>query len=170
MEGIPFNEPYKGYLHSSEHLRVNGEVAGKAYFLDIRGRTPPERYEWEHASLDRGEVLHGLERLLAEGDVYIAGIFPHVTTVWKWGNPLEGNQETNLYRVLFLNTGDLSPAGWAGEYDAIGCPAENALVHEETRLWAESGSVEEYLERFASLEPVCVREPNKLRAYLVRDA
>ncbi len=168
MEDVPLNKPYNGYLHSSGQLRVGGEVVGKAYFLDIRGREDPERTEWDYASLDRDEVLRGLEGLLTDGDVYVAGIFPHVTTVWKWGNPLEGNQETNLYRVLFLNTGDLSPAEWTGEYGAIGCPAEIALVCEEARLWAESGSVEEYLERFASFDPVCVREPNKLREHLLQ--
>ncbi len=74
----------------------------------------------------------------------------------------EKERETNLYKIGTAKTDELRFM----QTDEVCCPLESLILAEETRFWAQAGSVEEYLEMFVEDVEISVNEPNKLYSQL----
>lgn len=169
----PMNAPYQGYITGHRLLEI---IPLKIYFADIRGRDNPETYEWASCGISQDDVSLGIEKCVESarpsriGIPHIAVAFPHVTTLFRFGDPREPKErETNLYKIGSATTRDGAKMTLREPHFPyeISCPLEAVVLGKEMAAWANSGSVDEYLCLLISPGTVIeVAAPNKLRSYL----
>jgi hypothetical protein len=166
----PLNGAYDGHLVG--HMLLDN-IPAKVYFVDIRGREISSNYEWALSDISTSLVCEGIEQCIGQEDLgipHIAIAFPHVTSLFRWGNPSRANErETNLYHVGSGKTRDeakLSLNPPHPPYEAC-CPLEGMILGKEMAFWAQAGSVDEYTNLWVpGDQAIQVSDPNKLRRYL----
>lgn len=166
---LMINPPYEGEIEESVLL---SRVPLKLYFANILGRDS-RTHEWKPSGLSKGHVELGLNRREFSWGVPHIGIsFPHVTHLFRWGNPSVREQETNLYDVGLAKTLDLvDPVSkdFFRRGNAICCPLEGYILGEEIAFRARSETMEEYLNKFVSEgrpPQTHFKNPNLARDYL----
>jgi len=168
MKNIPKNQPYTGVIEGYEFL---GDVPLKMYFVDIKGRDP-KKYEWKECGLSKLDVIYGVRDNLRKTDhmgvPHIAVAFPHVTAVYRFGDPrLADERETNIHRVGLGQTPELEDIVIAEPKPPfeVGCPAEiNPVLANEMLYWANSDTISEYLTQQIPIgTSIKIKNPNKLR-------
>ncbi len=172
----PMNAPYKGHIVGH---RLIEKIPLKLYFADIQGRDSPENYEWASSGISQDNVSLGIENCVEAttpsriGIPHIAVAFPHVTTLFRFGDPREPKErETNLYKIGSATTKEEANMTLRDPHFPYenSCPLEAVVLDEEMKSWARSGSVDEYLSLWIPNGPVIeVAAPNKLRAYLEKN-
>ncbi|MDO8555803.1 MAG: hypothetical protein Q7R96_01360 [Nanoarchaeota archaeon] len=159
------NPPYQGVVI---HREVVPSVPVKVYVMNIRGRDSPANYEWRASALNPYDVLHGLELLLLQSDYigipHVAFVFPHVTNVYRFGDPRKDERETNVYAVGMIDSVKLlDPKERLFFPAAVGCVGELAVLGREVDFWSAAGSVDEYFVRAVDEHhEILVVDPNKL--------
>ncbi|MBI3948164.1 MAG: hypothetical protein HY321_19760 [Armatimonadetes bacterium] len=145
MEKIKPCNSYIGRPAGTEMLRLaDGRSALKVYFIDIPGRSTPERFEWDRCGRPRAGLVEALAGAGVEGIGFVTA-FPHITKVFRFGP----NPETVLH-VRAYRTEDLAdlPLERGEGYVEFACLAEAIIAAEEYRFWAAARSVAEYLDRW----------------------
>ena len=133
-------------------FKLLSDLPAKVYFTSILGRDPT-KYEWGACGLSQEELLKGLSDAIASDDdsrtPHIAVSFPHVTAVYRWGNPSKSNErETNIHRVGLGNTSELSNIVLhepSAPFE-IGCPAEIHILGQEMGFRGAAETLSKYLE------------------------
>ncbi|MBI2146456.1 hypothetical protein HYU22_03890 [Candidatus Woesearchaeota archaeon] len=171
MDEIPFNQPYEGIIRDFQLVKT---IPLKLYFTDFLGRDS-KTYEWRQTNLSPSKLNDGLERFLLNTDhvgvPHVAVAFPHITTVFRFGDPrIRDERETNMYLVGRAPTSEqdaIIPKATA-EPIALGCLLElNPILSEEISFWASSRTVDEYLSKSVTLHgSLKVVDSNKLRRAL----
>lgn len=162
MEKIKPCNTYVARPAGREMLRLaDGRSAFKVYFIDIPGRSTPERFEWDRCGRTRADLVKRLAQAGLEGVGFITA-FPHITKVFRFGP----NPETVLH-VRAFQSEDLAPLSLErGEgYVEFACLAEAIIAAEEYRYWAAARSVGEYLERWCDWPESPILDHGKLRRH-----
>ena len=138
----------------------------KVYYVDIVGRSQPERYEWDRCGRSREALLKALASVPVEGLGCIIA-FPHITKVFRFAPGAE-----TIMHVRAFSSADLAPIDLQREegYVEFACYAEAIIAAEEYRFWAEADSVEQYLQRWAHWDAAPVRDHAKLGRYFSDNA
>ncbi len=125
---------------SGTSLYRHGKSAYKIYYVDIYGRSNPERFEWDRCGRSRESVSDGLARVALEGVGAVAA-FPHITKVFRFAPSAE-----TIMHVRGFWTPDFSEVDLSREdgFVEFACYAEAIIAAEEYRFWAEAGTVAEY--------------------------
>ena len=157
--------PYTSRLVGTDMLELADGSAFKVYWLDIAGRSEPEKCEWGASGRDRDAALKQLGEAGVSGVGFIC-LFPHIAKVFFFGESLE----TNLYAEAFR--GDpFRPSSLDGARGVeIGCAAEVDIAGKEFALWRAAATVEEYLASFVEAEPCGFENHAKLGEYALRHA
>lgn len=162
MKTIQPARTYQARLKDRLLLKLDdGKSCFKVYFLDITGRSEPERYEWDAGRRRPEEFLQSLRLAHLEGVGFVIA-FPHITKVFRFSPQAE-----IVLDVLGLNTADLGSTSLErGEgYVEFACLAEALIAADEYRLWAEAQSVQEYLSRYSGFAEAAIVANRKLLAY-----
>ena len=155
-------KPYESRVR--EHREITS-IPAKVYVMDLLGRDPVI-YEWGNTGRKLLDVLETLERALGSsphvGVPHVITALPHFTRCFRFGDPRAEESETNVYHVALWDTNQLA-AGTAEPLnrEAVGCLGELDVIAEESKIWALSKSVEEYLETYAPI-PIIKVIQNKL--------
>jgi len=163
----PLNQPLRGVV---EHSDLIESIPSKIYFISYVGRSEPEKYEWGFAQVTMRSVNDGIERLLHDsqhhGVPHMTISFPHVTRVYRWGDPHLGHErETNVYPVGLARTETMQ---WINSAE-IGCPGELYVLGKELELRGVSETLADYLSRFISIGAVIpITNPNMVRDALIK--
>lgn len=159
---MEINQPFRAQLH---HGEVFTNIPSKIYFMSLLDRENVAKYQWNHSPLKQDEVKAGIERLISPIDIpHIVVASPHVTAMFRYGDPRQGEKETNICRPGIYETASMKPQ----QGQAIACLAEWHIVSLERRFWEDSNSVEDYLQRIIEPRIISnVQNPNKLREYLL---
>lgn len=160
IEPKPAN-PYDARIAGTRLLSCSdGRSTFKVYFLDIVGRTNPERYEWDRGAQSRDAFLAGVARI-ADGVGFVTA-FPHVTKMFRFGPHAE-----TVLDVRGLKTPDLSEYPLArgdGTFE-LACLAEALIAADEFGFWASAADVGEYLGRWSGFASGRITDPGKLGRY-----
>lgn len=162
MEPVKPCNPYTGRSAGTAMLRLpDGKSAFKVYYVDITGRSQPERFEWDRCGRPRAAVVEHLEAAGVEGVGFVIA-FPHITKLFRFGP----NPEIVLH-VRAWNTADFAPLPLerGAEYYEFACLAEAIIAADEYRFWAAARTVEEYLDRWCEWPVAPVLEHAKLRRH-----
>ncbi|MFA6073774.1 MAG: hypothetical protein WC758_06675 [Candidatus Woesearchaeota archaeon] len=142
------NLPYAGIVVDFKLLR--NELV-KVYFTNILGRDP-SIYEWGTCGLSQDDLLVGLSKSIPGkanvGVPHIVVSFPHVTAVYRWGNPSESNErETNIYRLGLGKTEELTEIIFPEPKFPfeVGCPAEIHIIGREMGFRSTANTLDEYM-------------------------
>jgi hypothetical protein len=143
-----------------------GPHAFKVYYVDIVGRSQPERYEWDRCGRDRDAVLAALAAVPVEG-VGCVATFPHITKVFRFAPSAE-----TIMHVRAFNTADFAVIDLQREegYLEFACYAEALIAADEYRFWAEARTVEEYLQRWSPWSAATIVDHTKLGAHFSNNA
>ncbi len=135
--------------------------AFKIYALEIPDRPEPRRYLWSRSGMSIREFAAAFREAGHQGIGFVTA-FPHITKVFRFSPAAE---TTLLVRALDTRT--LAPLALErGEgYLEFACLAEALIAADEYRLWAQAGSVEEYLEGWSSFREGEIRAEAKLWRY-----
>lgn len=165
MQPVKPVAPYTSRLVGTDMLELADGSAFKVYWLDIAGRSEPEKYEWGASGRGQAAALSQLREAGVSGVGFIC-LFPHIAKVFFFGESLE----TNLYAQAFR--GDpFRLSGLDGPRGVeIGCAAEVDIAGKEFVLWRAAATVEGYLATFASAEACGFENHAKLREYALRHA
>jgi hypothetical protein len=139
----------------------SGPHAFKVYFIDITGRTPPDRFEWDRCGHARESVVAGLERAGVEGIGFVCA-FPHIAKVFRFGPESETVLQVRAFRPADFVELDLARSDGYVEY---ACLAESVIADAEFRLWAGARTIAGYLAEWTDWAPVAVADPGKLRRH-----
>jgi len=147
----------------------DGKSAFKLYFISITGRQEPERYEWEHTSLNREEVTTQWEQSQRVRGIGFLTIFPHITKLFRFSPARETILEVHAFRTADQSPMDLSLGGSSLGDSSLGdswmefaCYAEAAIAGDEYRAWAQAESVGEYLRSFSDFGDGPITSHDKL--------
>lgn len=171
MNESPINPPYEGVVID---FRLIKTIPMKLYLTDFLGRDSPV-YEWCKTKILPSRLIAGLENELWNtnhvGVPHIAVAFPHITTVYRFGDPrFKDERETNVYLVGRASTSEQENIILRVTQDpfAIGCLLEsNPILSEEISFWANSQTVDDYLAKHVAIgSSIKVADPNKLRKKL----
>jgi len=167
------NPPYEAYIIG--HSPLHGIIPGKFYLTEIRGREAQQQREWKHSNLNPALIKTGIELKLEDTKrlfhiPHIVIAMPHVTRVYRFGNPNDPlERETNFYTTLY-NTATMDiweptdPTPLPAQ--EIGCDGEIAILARERDYWNQAPSVEEYLKLFIPYGSLGkVTNPNKLAQF-----
>lgn len=140
--------PYQGYIDCIELLKYDHNPLAIVYFMSIAGREDKgTQYEWSKGpcklEITKRRVLDTIQnyhhyyfRDEPSEKLAIFGIaFPLYTRLFQWGMKPSGCEST-LYISRWEDT--LPTSG------IIGCGLENLIIAEETKLWYEAETIEEY--------------------------
>jgi hypothetical protein len=163
------NPPYNAVIVRGAVMN-NPQIRVKLYYVDLKDRDP--RCEWGGSGLSQEGLGAGIERLVLEdghqGVPRIAVSFPHVTAIWRWGDPVANEQETNIVPVGIGETPRIiTEPNYSLKPIRQMCPMEQVILAQEAVLWAKS-TVRAYMEqgyqiRLGPETRVMVAAPNKLR-------
>ncbi|MFP3903064.1 MAG: hypothetical protein ACLFWB_02360 [Armatimonadota bacterium] len=164
MHEIEPCKPYTARPAGTSMYRL-GDHAFKVYYVDITGRDDPERYEWDECGRDRTEVIDSLTAAEIEGVGFVVA-FPHITKVFRYAPSAE-----ILQHVRAFDTADFSEIDLRREdgYLEFACYAEAIIATAEYRLWADAGSVKEYLAQWTEWEMAAIADNEKLARYYAGD-
>ncbi|MGE5531028.1 MAG: hypothetical protein ACM3VW_02780 [Bacteroidota bacterium] len=129
---------------SGTSMYRNGKSAFKIYYVDIYGRSNPERFEWDRCGRARETVLEGLAGAGVDGIGAVAA-FPHITKVFRFAPSAETIMHVRGYWTPDFSEVDLSREEG---YVEFACYAEAIIAAEEYRFWAEASSVAQYLDQW----------------------
>lgn len=151
---------------SGQAVYRHGPHTFKVYYVDITGRSQPERYEWDRCGRGRDALLAALADVPIEGLGCVIA-FPHITKVFRFAPSAE-----TILHVRAFNTTDFAEINLQREegYVEFACYAEAIIAAAEYRFWAEADSVEAYLEQWCAWEGAPVRDHAKLARYFTPDA
>ncbi len=136
----------------------NGGHVFKIYYVDIYGRSEPERYEWDLCGRPRQSLIEGLAQAGVEGIGFVVA-FPHITKVFRFAPSAETVMHVKGYRTESFKEMDLAREEG---YVEFACYAEALIAADEYRLWAEAASVSSYLEMRSEWDSAPVRDNTKL--------
>jgi hypothetical protein len=136
----------------------SGPTAYKIYYVDIYGRSQPERYEWDLCGHHRDTVLDHLQRVGLEGVGAIV-TFPHITKVFRFAPSAETIMHVRGFWTPDFTEVDLNREDGFVEF---ACYAEAIIAAEEYRFWAEATSVADYLEHWVKWNDAPVVDHEKL--------
>ena len=142
----------------------NGRSVFKVYYVDIHGRSNPERFEWDLCGRTRESVIEGLRQSNVEG-VGVVVSFPHITKVFRFSPAAETIMHVRAYWTPDFTEVDLSREDG---YIEFACYAEAIIAGAEYAFWAQAGSVEEYLERWAKWADAPVADCGKLGRWFAK--
>ena len=170
------NLPYLGQV---QNFLLVPEIPVKIYFADIKGREP-SLYEWDKSEVNQETVILGvvdfLNSSLRKDVPHITVAFPHITTIYRFGDPrLENERETNLYRVGDAASGLIPKVSFTNTESELvsrimGCPLEmNPILSQEMLFWSMAPNILEYLNANVPVGEVSyVTNENKLRDHLIK--
>jgi hypothetical protein len=160
MDPIKPCNTYSAYP-SGQAVYRNGPHVFKIYYVDITGRSQPERYEWDRCGRDRDTLLAVLAEVPIEGLGFVIA-FPHVTKVFRFAPSAE-----TIMHVRAFNTADFAEINLQREegYVEFACYAEAIIAAEEYHTWAEATSADEYLGQWCAWDEAPVRDHTKLARY-----
>jgi len=150
---------------SGTNVYRNGKSVLKVYYVDIYGREQPERFEWDRCGRSRDSVLEGLASVNAEGIGAVAA-FPHITKVFRFAPTAETIMHVRGYWTPDFSEVDLQREEGFIEF---ACYAEAIIAADEYRFWAESETVEQYLENWSNWSDAPVVNCRKMALYFGED-
>lgn len=150
---------------SGTALYQSGRSAYKIYYVDIYGRTNPERFEWDLCGRSRPTVLEHLARVPVEGVGAVAA-FPHITKVFRFAPSAETIMHVRAFWTPDFTDADLSRDDSFVEF---ACYAEAIIAADEYRFWAEAHSVEEYLQRWVQWSDASIVDCAKMSRHFLAD-
>lgn len=173
---IPINQPYVGEIVSGQTF---SEQLLKLYFANITGRDDPKKYEWDESNLVSlmESIASGIQKQIKSSEnleiPHVAISFPHVTALYRWGDPRVNELETNMYRVGLADTSGFETIEFPQPELPfnVGCPGELFVIGEENKIRAKSKTMDEYLHNLipnGAYEGNEVVNPNMVREYLMR--
>jgi len=163
MDPVKPVNPYTSRCIAKTKLDLPDGSSFKVYFLDITGRSEPEKYEWDASGRDRHAALDQLAAAGIMGVGFIC-LFPHIAKVFFFGECAE----TNLYAQAFHGNPFAPSALDDARGVEVACAGEMDIAAKEFLLWRESRSVEEYLDRFVDPETCGFENHAKLAEYVTR--
>lgn len=168
IEG-PLTQPYIGEIVGNMHLSA---IPMKLYFANILGRET-QTSEWRYSNFSQEDLARGLEFEIGTsrnvGTPHVGISFPHVTRIFRWGNPISEEQETNLYCEGIIKTPDLNDLSLRNPHGLICCPLEGYIIGEEIAFRAASRTMVDYMNKFVPngvVKKTNVQNPNMVREFL----
>jgi hypothetical protein len=153
--------PYDARISGTRLLAgSDGRSAFKVYFLDIVGRTNPERYEWDRCATSRDGFLAAL-RPFADGIGFVTA-FPHVTKVFRFGPHAETVLDVRGFATADLSEYPLARGDGTFEF---ACLAEAHVAADEYAFWAAAADVADYLGRWSRFASGRIADLGKLGRY-----
>lgn len=163
MEPVTPVNTYVARPAGTEFVRLtDGLSAFKVYFVDIIGRSEPQRFEWDLCGRDRATIAAGLGSAGVSGVGFVTA-FPHITKAFRFAPSAETILHVKAYNSADFAAIDLSrPSG----YVEFACLAEAVIGADEYRYWAEATCVEEYLKRWCDWPLSPIVDHAKLARYV----
>jgi hypothetical protein len=154
--------PYKSKVIGTKLVESPKTFSFKVYFVDLLGREPRNKYEWEHSGLNQGKFLEKLETILPEGVGFVTA-FPHITKAFQFGPEPETNLYAQAYHTQSLERISLKH----GKSTEIACAAEMEIAADEFAFWAQATDVDSYLKQFSGKGTTEIKDHTKLYRHLV---
>jgi hypothetical protein len=139
----------------------DGKSVFKVYYISVIGREKPELFEWQRSP----RTTSDFERTFVTGGHEGVGFviaFPHVTKVYRFSPEGETILDVREFNTEGMTDRDCSRSDG---YHELACYAEAAIAADEYRVWAESGSVNEYFALCSDAADFPVVSHAKLAAY-----
>ena len=163
MQPIKPCNTYHAVLSGKELCRpAGGKSAFKVYFIDIIGRKEPACTVWVPNGMSAKDFPARLAQAEGVEGVGFVTAFPHITKVFRFGPEAE-----TVMNVRAWDTRDMAPInlGRSQDYVEFACLAEAAIAADEYNAWAQTQTVEEYLQHWSSFADGPISRHDKLLEY-----
>lgn len=136
----------------------------KIYFLSIQGREKPELYDWKQSLQTCDAFINTFLAKSFEGIGFVTS-FPHITKVFRFSPYVETVLDVSEFQTVDLIAKNCSRGDGTHEF---ACLAEAHIAAKEFEFWAESDSVQKYLEFRCEPVPYAILKNTKLSEYWQR--
>ena len=155
-------QTYQAVTNRRNLLRMpDGRSAFKIYFTSIIGRDKPDSYEWPSCPLTFDQFEENLKCSGLLGVGFVTA-FPHIAKVFRFSPANE-----TILNVRAFKSPDFSDLGLARDngFVEFACLAEALIGADEYMAWANSKSVEAYLQFWSTHSDMPVVRNTKLAEY-----
>jgi len=158
--------PYHSRTVERAVLRLpDNKSVFKVYFISLVGRDEPERYEWARCAGTPSTFMTRAQTAGWEGVGFLT-VFTHITKVFRFAPAMETVLHVRAFQTADLTSLDLFRDDG---YLEFACYAEAAIAADEYRAWAQSRTVEEYLQAWSPFDEGPVASRTKLAEYWRRE-